>query len=98
MKKLTKKDIILIEGKRWFDKINGNTYHSTTLYVNNEEKGCSGMVYGYGEQYRYTGLKMLKTIYNASFETTREATQELNIMFTVIDGLKRELGKHFINN
>lgn len=42
---------------RWFDKVNGNTYHSVKITDN--ETGARlhcPLQYGYGDQYRYTAL------------------------------------------
>lgn len=51
----------IIEGKRWFDKVSGNTYHTisitdadtNTLIYNSET------TYGYGDQYRQTAIDWL---------------------------------------
>lgn len=40
---------------KWFDKINGNTYHSINLYdLNNNLVLSTGLCYGYGEHYLQT--------------------------------------------
>ena len=51
----------MAEANKWFDKVNGNTYHSVRI------TRCSdGAVikcqfqYGYGDQYRYTALEAMK--------------------------------------
>ena len=58
----------LIEGYRWFDKVNGNTYH--TVLITDLDTGAtvyksSNMEYGYGEQWQQTAydelIKMGKT-------------------------------------
>jgi hypothetical protein len=49
-----------IEGRRWFDRINGNTYHSTRVYKNNELIGHVPFEYGYGDQYQQTGIQLLQ--------------------------------------
>ena len=48
----------IVEGFKWFDKINGNTYHSVNI-INAETKDLiyqSGLTYGYGEQWRHTAI------------------------------------------
>lgn len=40
---------ILLTGRRWFDKPNGNTYHSSKAYINGELIGQVDFEYGYGE-------------------------------------------------
>jgi len=74
-------------GARWFDGVNGNTYHS--VYV----KRCSdGEVlkcewqYGYGNHYRQTALKAMKEAGWLECETN-----EYPIEWSVSDGLKRDM-------
>lgn len=51
---------IVIEAKRWFDKINGNTYHSVAVYVNGKFLGKIPFAYGYDEQYLQTAHALLQ--------------------------------------
>ena len=45
---------------KWFDKVNGNTYHSVRVTRCNDGAVCVGQFqYGYGEQYRYTALELM---------------------------------------
>lgn len=46
---------IRIEGRRWRDKINGNTYHSARVYVDGALVAAAPFQYGYGDQYVWTG-------------------------------------------
>ena len=42
---------------KWFDKVNGNTYHSVRIIRNRDGKVIVGQFqYGYGDQYRYTAI------------------------------------------
>ena len=58
----------VIIANRWFDKINGNTYHSVVVIdTENFSKLIyqSGRVYGYGESYKqtaYDGLLKLDLV------------------------------------
>jgi hypothetical protein len=52
--------MIIINGKRWFDKVNGNTYHNVSVNVDGVEIGKSGIHYGYGDQYIQTAHAMLQ--------------------------------------
>jgi hypothetical protein len=90
MKKLHKDDTILIEGRRWFDRINGNTYHSATVYVNNEIIGREPFEYGYGDQYKQTGYALLSKAYGLKIDSWRDL-DGYNVRTTVSDGLKRDL-------
>lgn len=90
MRKLKKSDIVVIEGRRWFDKVNGNTYHSATLYVNNEQIDRVPFEYGYGDQYKQTGYALIEKNYNMKISGWRDL-EGYNIRTTVQDGLKRDL-------
>ena len=63
MKKLKKNSTVVVIGRRWFDRINGNTYHSCYVTVNGEEVGTEPFIYGYGNQWEYTGLELLRKVY-----------------------------------
>lgn len=47
-----------IYGRRWFQKSYGNTYHSVTVYVNDEILRCD-FAYGYGSHYLQTACDLL---------------------------------------
>lgn len=51
----------IVEGNRWFDKINGNTYHKIYITDANTNKQIyeSEMTYGYDDQYRHTAMDWL---------------------------------------
>jgi hypothetical protein len=49
-----------IEGRRWFQKSNGNTYHTVRIYEDSKQILLSAMEYGYGEQYLETALAWLE--------------------------------------
>jgi len=50
---------IIILGRRWFEKVNGNTYHSVVILLNGEFFSKVNFTYGYGDQYIQTGLQCL---------------------------------------
>ena len=50
---------ITIIGRRWFDKINGNTYFSANIYVNNEHVKYIPESYGYGDYYQQAAFEWL---------------------------------------
>ena len=46
--------------KKWFDKANGNTYHSVKYHDFDTGKSItSGMVYGYDDHYKQTAYEMM---------------------------------------
>lgn len=58
--KCEKVNSITISGRRWFDKINGNTYHSVDVYVNGKHVGSKPFEYGYDEAYLQTAHRILQ--------------------------------------
>jgi len=52
--------VITVVGKRWFDRINGNTYHSVEVYVDGDLVGYIPLEYGYDSAYEQTALNLLK--------------------------------------
>lgn len=42
---------ILVIGRRWFDKANGNTYCASKVYVNGRHVITNDYEYGYGDYY-----------------------------------------------
>uniref|UniRef100_A0A6M3LBV4 Uncharacterized protein n=1 Tax=viral metagenome TaxID=1070528 RepID=A0A6M3LBV4_9ZZZZ len=56
------KEKYIIHGRRWFDKINGNTYHVISITTTSDSKkiySSPNMEYGYGDHYRQTAYKEL---------------------------------------
>jgi hypothetical protein len=52
---------VIIKAKRWFDKVNGNTYHSVVVYVDSKIIGENPFAYGYDEAYLQTAHKILQS-------------------------------------
>jgi hypothetical protein len=50
---------ITVIGRRWFDKVNGNTYHSAITLVNGKPGPSVGFQYGYGSQWEYNAAMEL---------------------------------------
>jgi len=45
---------------KWFDKVNGNTYHSVRITRCKDNKVIVGQIqYGYGSQYQQTSLEIM---------------------------------------
>lgn len=53
-------DNITIIGRRWFDKINGNTYFSAVGLINGVQVVNIDFDYGYGSQYEFEIYKLLE--------------------------------------
>lgn len=50
---------ITILGRRWFEKTNGNTYHSSEIYINDKFYKKIDFLYGYGDHYLFTAYELL---------------------------------------
>lgn len=77
-----------IEGRRWFQRTYGNTYHSVRIYANGAEIAYSGRHYGYGDQYLQTALAILKEQGLAPADAeygTRYLREVLGGTYSVID-------------
>ena len=89
---------IFIKGRRWFDRINGNTYHSVTIeFANGRESIYVPMTYGYEDQYLSTAIEALKKAkiirkVSSVWQTFERLTKRgITVYKSVTDGLKREL-------
>jgi len=49
-----------IEGRRWFQRTYGNTYHSVRIYIDGKLIVVLPFEYGYGEQFLQTAIDWLK--------------------------------------
>jgi antirestriction protein len=94
---LKKGDNVVVIGKRWFDRANGNTYHTAMVLVNGQSLGKSSMTYGYEEAYLQTAKEILLQYYNLpkGMKETSPLWQlreyGVTLTKTVSDGLKRDL-------
>jgi hypothetical protein len=92
---------------RWFDKVNGNTYHSVNITnVKTGETIYCPMEYGYGDTYRQTALKAMhgvkwinNDVYSADLNKGKnvmlfERENDYPIMWNISDGLKRDCVKN----
>lgn len=48
-----------VDARRWFERTNGNTYHSVSVVVDGEPVGVAPFVYGYGDHYLHTAGEIL---------------------------------------
>lgn len=94
---LKKGDVVIITGRRWFDRANGNTYHTAMVNVNGQSYGKSPITYGYDEQYMQTGKEILLKYFNLpkGMKETSPLWQlreyGIQLINFVNDGLKRDL-------
>lgn len=50
---------LFIEGREWFDKVNGNSYFSARVWVDGEIVGVLPFQYGYGDHYKSVAQRWL---------------------------------------
>ena len=86
---------LFIEGRLWFDKINGNTYHAVKIETNGKVIKYLPITYGYGNQYEQTALTWLKNYGLVSEETRHiyELRESADIYSVSYHTPKRELWK-----
>ena len=51
---------IIIIGRRWFERVNGNTYHTAQIFINGKCVHRTTFSYGYGDQFIWTAYKWLE--------------------------------------
>lgn len=84
---------IHIEGRRWFQRTYGNTYHSVRVTVNGKSHVIP-MQYGYGEQYLQTAAAYLKSIgaMDCDYQGTAHLREVIGATWSVADvARKRDL-------
>lgn len=50
---------LFIEGREWFDKVNGNSYFSARIWVDGAQIAILPFQYGYGDQFQHEAQKKL---------------------------------------
>lgn len=86
----------IVRACRWFDKVNGNTYHSVRITrCSDSAQIGSPLTYGYGDAYRQTALSlMLKegwiTGYTDTTAYNYERDNNYPIYWDVVDTTLRE--------
>lgn len=59
MKKTAAPKQITLIGRRWHQRLYGNTYHTTEIFIDGVLVHKTPKQYGYGDQYRDSGLEWL---------------------------------------
>jgi hypothetical protein len=85
------------EAVKWFDKVNGNTYHSVNVTRCEDGAKVFGQFqYGYGDAYRQTALSemlragWLPSKYDEKTVYAFERENEYPILWNCTEGLKRD--------
>ena len=76
-KTLSSKSRIDVQARKWFDKVNGNTYHTVKISIENNGENdtlkTKGIVYGYDDHYQQTACEMLnKAGYKVNAQTVKK--------------------------
>lgn len=76
----------IVDARRYFDKKNGNTYHSVIITnIETDNQVSKHFVYGYGDHYKQTAKDL---IVKAEWEKEEDLTHDFvrnTIYFTVAD-------------
>ncbi len=56
---MKKPQVISIFGKRWFERVNGNTYHTVEISIDGKFVHKVSRAYGYGDMYEQSALGWL---------------------------------------
>ena len=78
-KTLSSNSWIYIQARKWFDRVNGNTYHTVKIVVFNHgeetELKTPVLVYGYDDAYQQTACKMLS---DAGYKLHKSLVNKVN--------------------
>jgi hypothetical protein len=91
---------IHISGRRWFDKVNGNTYCSSRIFVNGELVKTMDFTYGYGDFYIQMSEEWLRVnkylprMKRYEHISTYCRNRKIAYTYDVADGLKRDMYKN----
>lgn len=68
---------IVCIGRRWFDRHNGNTYHSVEVVIDGRSRYNSGIEYGYEDAYITTAIVWIEK----EFGLTMRQLRDLDVVF-----------------
>lgn len=100
-KKITRS--LFVEGREWFDKVNGNSYFSARIWVDGGQVAILTFQYGYGDQYLYEAQKKLLELGYLPQESENQGlwsiAQELGFDFysSKSESKKADMFKHYAN-
>ena len=92
---------LFIEGREWFDKVNGNSYFSARIWVDGGQVAILTFQYGYGDQYLYEAQRKLVELgyLPESNQGLWSITNELGFDFysAKAETIKSNMFKHYAN-
>lgn len=88
----TKIRSIFIDGRAWYDRTYGNTYHSVRVWINGQVIGAQGMTYGYGEQYQETARRLIGRVVGLDYQSFHDLrNMGIDVYATCAEVKKRDL-------
>lgn len=95
---------IIVLGRRWFEKTNGNTYHTAEILVDGVSVAVCPFAYGYGSQYRQSAESELERLgympgrkegHGGSYESAWQYFERHGIEYTDrVEDVKRKRDLH----
>ena len=86
--------LIIIEGRRWFQKTYGNTYHAVTVTVKHARRPDvtlkSGQHYGYGDTYRQTAAELLRDYFKDYSDMCTHMRADNSKFYITVHDVQRE--------
>lgn len=67
---------ITILGRKWRDKVNGNTYHSARVFIDGNLVCCVPFQYGYGNQFEWNAIDALERTKRFKGERQRKVSAD----------------------
>ena len=64
---------LFVEGREWFDKVNGNSYFSARIWINGGQVAILPFQYGYGDSFIYEAQRKLIELGYISKEKENES-------------------------
>lgn len=85
---------ILVTGRRWFDRANGNTYCASKVYIDGKHVATTDWQYGYDDFFIQAAAEEMKRL--GLIDTNRGlpwycVENDIELNYEVADGLKRDL-------
>ena len=94
---------VFVEGREWFDKVNGNSYFSARIWINGGQVAILPFSYGYGDQFIYEAQRKLIELGYLPKEKENESLYSLGKTFgfdfysSKTTTKKNEMFKHYAN-
>jgi hypothetical protein len=87
--------IVQTNAREWFDKVNGNSYFSFRLEIENLNTGKRALFtypfeYGYDDQYQHAASKIIKTVFGFDqFEFSRQERKNIKFVWNKRENCKK---------